>query len=296
MQHPQFNDKDLRIINFCRLYLHVTTISEMFDATGERILPHIKRCERSPWFDPQLNVTIQKRPSEYQIWTRWQPLCAHIATLSQFGPWKLPLRLRRETYCHHTDNTIKQFYHWHCGKYWECTNPEPASHQVQLNLIALTNWAPSSATAVPFQATAQVLTRIYANPSISARFTTSQSNAHHPTFRDHIRSLDHWAQQLLSNVTWKVPQDRVTQILTSLPHEVPLLVVSDGSLIETQHMSFGVTIGTITGDILVELSGVATGPPSSHRAESTGCLAYRHRRFQIPTAPLGIGTRTLRIS
>jgi hypothetical protein len=148
---------------------------------------------RKSWFDPQLNVTIQKRPSEYQIRTQWQPLCAHIATLSQFGPWKLPLRLRRETYCHHTDNTIKKFYHWHCGKYWECTNPEPASHQVQLNLIAPTDWAPSSATAVPFQATAQVLTRIYANPSISARFTTSQSNAHHPTFRDHIRSLDHYS-------------------------------------------------------------------------------------------------------
>lgn len=38
-------------------------------------------------------------------------------------------------------------------------------------------------------------------------------------------------------------------------------------------MSFGVTIGTPTGSILAEISGAASGPPSSHRAEGTGCLA-----------------------
>ena len=116
MQLSQFNDKDLLIINFCQLYLHVTTISEMLDTTGETIVPHIKRCERALWFNPTVNVTIQKRPSDYQIRTRWQPLCAHIATLlSSAGPWHLPLRLRCESYCLNTDNNIRKFYHWHCS-------------------------------------------------------------------------------------------------------------------------------------------------------------------------------------
>ena len=38
-------------------------------------------------------------------------------------------------------------------------------------------------------------------------------------------------------------------------------------------MSFGVTIGLQDGRILVELMGPASGSPSSHRAECTGCLA-----------------------
>ena len=96
----------------------------------------------------------------------------------------------------------------------------------------------------------------------------------HPTsFQDHIRNLAPWAQQLLSHVQWVTAPDQTALILASLHSETPLLVVSDGSSIETQHMSFGVTIGTITGQRLVELSGVGTGPPSSHRAECTGCLA-----------------------
>jgi hypothetical protein len=58
-----------------------------------------------------------------------------------------------------------------------------------------------------------------------------------------------------------------------MPAEFPVLVVSNGSSIEGQHMSFGVTIGLMDGSILVEMMGPASGVPSSHRAECTGCLA-----------------------
>ena len=34
---PNSDDTHLRILNYCRLYLHVTTISEMLDATGENV-------------------------------------------------------------------------------------------------------------------------------------------------------------------------------------------------------------------------------------------------------------------
>ena len=60
--------------------------------------------------------------------------------------------------------------------------------------------------------------------------------------------------------------------------EFYLLVVSDGSSYEGQHMSFGVTIGLLDGRILVEMMGPASGPPSSHRAKCIGCLA---RNFKV---------------
>ncbi|KAG9289770.1 hypothetical protein G9A89_021703 [Geosiphon pyriformis] len=33
-----FNEDDLAIINYCRLYLHVTTVSELFDPSGRHML------------------------------------------------------------------------------------------------------------------------------------------------------------------------------------------------------------------------------------------------------------------
>jgi hypothetical protein len=81
------------------------------------------------------------------------------------------------------------------------------------------------------------------------------------------------AKTLLSHITWRHDFEYVNDAFSTLPNDIPILVVSDGSSIEGQHMSYGVTIGLLDGRILVELMGHASGPPSSHRAECTGCLA-----------------------
>ena len=47
IQSKRFTDKDLRIINYCRLYLHLTTISEMFDANGHSLMDHPSTCQSS---------------------------------------------------------------------------------------------------------------------------------------------------------------------------------------------------------------------------------------------------------
>jgi hypothetical protein len=52
--HPTLSTHDLRIINYCRLYLHVTTVSELLDAEGFRVLPSMMKCQRPPWFDPTM--------------------------------------------------------------------------------------------------------------------------------------------------------------------------------------------------------------------------------------------------
>ncbi len=62
-----FDAEAIRIINNRRLYLHVTTVSELFDADGTAIIPDIFKCHRSTWFDPSIIITIQQRPSSHQI-------------------------------------------------------------------------------------------------------------------------------------------------------------------------------------------------------------------------------------
>jgi len=278
LSFPDLGDTTLRIINYCRLYLHITTISEMFDASGTRLLQHISRCERPPWFDSSTNVTIQRRPSSHQIRTRWQPFCSRLSCHHVVGPWHLPLRLRRETYCSCHDSGTHSFFHWYAGTYWECSSPTKSGEdRVKLTLQRPTTWTPSATDPhdVPIHTYVRVRQTIYVHPEFEARILPSPvSTTGGPhDFSDHIGTLDQWMQQLLSNVQWVCPYAQVLNTLQTLSPELPLFVVSDGSSLENQHMSFGVTIGLPNGDILVELSGSASGPPSSHRAECTGCLA-----------------------
>ena len=83
----QFTDKDIRIINYCQLYLHITTILEMYDADGNDIMPHVWRCTRAPWFDATINVAIQQRPSDHQIRTRWNKMCKLAQQHRVSGSW-----------------------------------------------------------------------------------------------------------------------------------------------------------------------------------------------------------------
>ena len=175
-KQPNVNDKSIRIINYCRLYLHITTLSEMFDATGSYILPHVFKCERPLWFDPTINVTIQKRPSDYQIRTRWKPFCLELSRLQTHGPWILPLQMRRETYCQCSPpHRVNQFYHWYAGAYWLCTSPSnaTATEHVQLTMRQPTSWVPTSASAVPIQSASRVQHNIYTSPSYGPRLEQS---------------------------------------------------------------------------------------------------------------------------
>jgi hypothetical protein len=237
----QFTEKDLHIINYCRLYLHITTISEMFDADGNLIMEHIRKCNRAPWFDPAINVSIQRRPSEHQIRTRWRSMCAVASTSPPpCGSWILPLRIQRKTYClAGLDTSIIR--HWYAGSYWECSPARVVDNKFWLTLIRPTDWTPTYTTDVPVHILTRVHMTIYTQitsqsyqiPPVPKR-TSAQS-----TFSDHILTLDPWAQSLLSSINWLHGIEIVTEVLSHMPSEIPLLVVSDRSSIEGQHMSFG---------------------------------------------------------
>jgi hypothetical protein len=123
-----FNPTELTFINYCRLYLHVTTVSDFFNASGTAILPHMFQCRRPPWFNPNHYITLQRRPSDYQIRKRWQRLCREfctgdgsIAMFLSFGHWKFKAAgqvLRRESY--YVSGIWPILYHWQDNNYWEC--------------------------------------------------------------------------------------------------------------------------------------------------------------------------------
>lgn len=60
-----FTTKELIIINYCRIYLHVTTVSELFEPDGRTIISDLFNCRREPWFNSEAYLTLQTRSSAY---------------------------------------------------------------------------------------------------------------------------------------------------------------------------------------------------------------------------------------
>ena len=111
------------------MYLRVTTVSELFDADGLYILPHICQCHRELWFSPSTFITLQRQPtgSEHQIRYKWQRLLRQwmkdngsIANSIYLGQWFSPpdkLQRRRSTY--YIRSFPPTLHHWYQGVYWE---------------------------------------------------------------------------------------------------------------------------------------------------------------------------------
>jgi hypothetical protein len=263
-----FDDLGLRIINCCRLYLHVTTISELFAADGITLLPHMLECLRPDWFDPELITVLQRRPSKRYRQLYWAKLCSHLLSLPPLGSWvnSRPLRLRRETYF----SLDRQLFHWHRGAYWRCHLQDPISHRY--SFTAATSWTPTL-TSQPCQIKVQTGRALYLLPPMFSAPLPSRPIPATESFESYVALLSDWEQDLMRHIQWHLPPLQVMQFFHSLPLGEPLYLVSDGSSLQSKTMSFGLVVGSATGMILLENMGPAFGTPSSHRAECTGCLS-----------------------
>jgi len=252
-----FNSSELHILNCCRLYLHVTTASELYNVEGTEILPHIRAGRRAPWFDPTITIVLQKRPSDFQWKTVWQKLLRIIASKQiQFGGFILhpfPPRLRREMY-----QESGKTYLWYAGRYNECSRTsDSAIYHIQPDNPI--EWKPSR-TSIPIDKLAKVCSKVYVGKRSIPRTRGARL---FPAFSVTQRH----------QITWKLPPDQCYSLISRSTIEIPILLVSDGSSFHEKHMSFGVVIGYQTGQTLIEISGPVPGNPSSHRAECYACLA-----------------------
>jgi len=245
-----FKTEDIKIINYCRLYLHVTTISEIFDAAGEMILPHMFKCNRPVWFDPDQYITIQTRPSAYQIRTKWQRLCrewctddGRIAASLNLGKWQkhaIPNRPKRETYlAEPTDNTL---YHWIDGTYW-ILRPTSAKPSQYIPGEA-TDWKPTP-QAVPVELTT---IKQYPTPqytlSTKYRITTS-----HPSTTLPATIINPWWQLLTENVQYATETPNLDHH-TYTTHNADTLIIAFTGQSQDLKGQYGWTISDITGKLL----------------------------------------------
>ena len=269
-----FNEQDMKIINYCRLYLHVTTVSELFDASGKQLLPELFQCQREPWFNPSTIITLQRRPSSFQIKWKWQKLCRQLAmengTIAisiDLGDWIQSgqnLRRWRQTYIEAHSSLV---YHWKQGNYWQF---RPSTHQPNVYIpFGPTVWTPDS----------------MCHPVVATETANGTLNVHVPkchkikpsvttiptTFLQYMSSLPQWEQTLLSGVHFALQPYEIMSHLDK-SQSTQILMVSDGS-VHGRNVTFGWVCGTEDNVIFATHDGQGYGEPTSHRAEAWGMMS-----------------------
>ena len=278
-----FNDADIKIINYCRQYLHVTTVSELFDADGTRLLRYMQDCEKPPWQDRQQFGTIQKRPSTHQIKKKWQVLCRQWSRpdgtrleSTVLGKWTkrgTKFRQRRETY--HEGGKI---YHWVKDSYW-VLQPSTAQNGYFI-LDRETQWTPTdSATParivrIPTPKGHEYYTRTVVSDTTILVTPDHNNQLERTDFYEYIQGIPEWERKLLQETEFDTNAHQTMTDIIQIANDPDqaLLLVSDGSC---QHdtTSFGWVIGDELDRQLARGKGPGYGQATSHRAECWGALA-----------------------
>jgi hypothetical protein len=298
IHNTELNKQALKILNYCQLYLHVTTISELFDATGKHILPHMDNCHQPKWFNTLQYMPIQPRPSHHQIRKIWKPICdtwkAKITEqASTLGSWS---RLGTQSYWepHKAGN---QIYHWIQGGYW-ILKPYLTNNIPLFLADTQTYWRPllqseaihisthrNTIQGITYRATQLTLATephiaiatpicITANPMAHQHHHQKHTRAlnNNTAFNRYTSFLPEWEQQLLCHTTfshspeqisWKLQQATTTGIL--------LHGITDHNyVIDTT--SFAWILFTSDDDTLAECQGPCPGPAQRPRADAWGLL------------------------
>ena len=158
--YSELSPEAIKVLNYCRLYLHVTTISELFDSDSHKILSYMYECRRPPWFNKRQFMPIQIRPSSHQIRKVWKPFCNrwiqkigfhHTHPLGQWTHQAAHCRPYRISYveCHKEPHLYEPTYYvWFIDSYWELILTHTDSpNWILLSLRYPTTWRPTSTSA-----------------------------------------------------------------------------------------------------------------------------------------------------
>lgn len=269
----RFGKKRMRLINYCRLYLRVTFLSELTNSKGDALIPHFWKGD------------LSSRPAPpFQVYPRQQ-----LPGPKSWSLWRTAIRL---TFCHPRRTTLRRpLGDWirldHGRRFcisvnpvrlWERTSPQ--SHRYHI----LSTRTPSSYifshSSIPSTPPSSLIpadvtfsrNRIHTHiPSFST--STPVPPPLEVSFSQSLRLLPAWKKSLLLGLHHLRPPHEVAALLsqsTSLPTSI--LAASDGGSIKPVS-SFGWTIRCNVSDCVTCSGAVDCLDAGSFRAECYGLLS-----------------------
>ena len=291
-QNTEYTDHQLQILNCCRLHIHVTTVSELIDASGRNFLSHMFNCIRPPWFNRRQFMPIQPRPSHYQIRKLWKPMCHKIKQqismqqirLSHWTGHDTPTRPHRASY---QDKATEPptYYQWIQTSYW-ILKPHLSSIHGYLIKDKSTTWTPT-VTSLPIalstgrptlQGTVYRILQQTDLPPIQATITQNQiinPHIHAPitnctAFQAYLPSLPEWQQTLLASTQFIQSPIHIQEQTTSITR--PLVIFTDYHFLN-DITCFSWILFNHDGEVLANGRGPCPGPATRTRADAWSLLA-----------------------
>jgi hypothetical protein len=252
-----FLPPDLHIINCCRLYLDVVTLSNILMACGGQMDTLAYQHERPESSTSNYHRSVQRRPNNWVAWDRAMSIWFH-----DDSRLRTPLRLWLctgdrlcQTWSAYYDNLEDTVYCQTVDGYAHFTREVPG-----YVLSELADWQP---TEHFHPVRLQTLMDPYFEICGDLQATYYSIPVPSPTtFDQFVQTLPDWEQDILENVVFHLlPFQLATLFESSALNETnPLQIqfVSDGSQIRDQ-MSFGWAMSTPDGTRLATCAGPGFG-------------------------------------
>ena len=286
--------KQLKILNYCRLYLQVECLSEICSLDGSHILPAAWNGLRLP-SRSRLHWPIQTRPRTWSLWKNSlarlflrnplpprQPRPADLALSAALGAW----------YHHHSEfrkwpsyaTHAHLFLLQHDDRYRILPRDILPTDRRWLSFrrqtpVRFSNHPPPDVAPSPIikEMHSHFRTPELRDSVLAYSFPVSPTDANPRSFLNlssYLQTLPEWERLLLSHYTSNPASHlSLSQFLSSPDPVSTLYLVSDGSSCEPRG-SFGWALADSTSNLFFSGHGNACGwSPSSFRSEAYGALA-----------------------
>lgn len=279
----KFTAAQIRRLNYCRLYLQATTISDITDATGRRLDPakllgtFSGRSSTTTW----LKVN-QGRPSkaEWQLWRRANKLWSKPNGIlnEPLGSWLDLRKKQRQQHFAYKRNNIIYIRANDRGLYHICIpTPIPGDYRLHPRTRTFKNMK-NDVFPVEVYPSLRNPDHWTLHPRYYTQLVIPPEATIPVTFHAFIETLEPWEIDLLRHTTLKVDPTTICEILSQ-----GLRAASDGSVRISTQGAYGWALCNAQGDKVATGMGPARGPrPSSYRAEAYGLLSIL--RFLIRIA------------
>ena len=273
-----FKPAEIRMVNYCRMYLRVSTVADISNAAGTHIdLGMYKGAESAINTNSKWYHVHQKRPNA-RAWHQWRRACRLLSTKQQLhtrlGAWVVPAVEIRRQWNYWQDRTSDILYHRQLDGTFNAH--VRLTHDYDDEATSADVALPPQSVPVDISATDQTW-RVH--PHYSQWHQPLPPPEPSMEIVSYMQNLKPWERELFTGLTLKVPQQQLFQIL----QEEDVLIASDGSQKGTK-ASFGWVLSTLEGNRIVTCNGPSYGAkPNSYRAEGYGLLSVSRFLHQIRT-------------
>ena len=271
LQSGQFQPAQIRMINYCRLYLRVITVADIADARGTAISPGIYQgTPESVNTNSQWHHVHQQRPGA-RAWNFWRKACRLFSTRqnqslhTRLGGWTVPRQQLRRQWEYWHDRHFDVLYRRRVDGTF--TSHKRIHNDFDKDISQANVSLPAAAVPVDIRTLPHTwaITPNYCQWNIP----TVPESTNQPALMELHQILPDWEKPLLQGLELLVPQQQLIDEMESQS----MVICSDGSQ-DHHRASFGWVLSNQGGQRLAQCSGPSFGmDQTSYRAEGYGLLA-----------------------